>query len=119
MAVVDLIWLGFIAKPMYEQAIGHLMAEKPNIAAAISFYAIFPMGLMIFAVLPEATDTEWQKTAVLGALFGFFTYMTYDLTNLATLKNYPYNLALIDIFWGTFVSAVAASAGKFVFNRFA
>ena len=119
MLIIDLIWLGFIAKPMYQQGIGHLMAEKPNIAAAICFYALFPVGLMVFAILPEAANADWQRTAMLGALFGFFTYATYDLTNLATLKNYPLKLALIDMFWGTMVSAVAASAGKLAINRFA
>lgn len=118
MLMIDLVWLGFIAKPIYQQGIGHLMAAKPNIAAAIFFYALFPVGLMIFAILPETASTSWQRTAMLGALFGFFTYATYDLTNLATLKNYPLKLALIDMFWGTLVSAIAASAGKLAFNRF-
>ena len=117
MVVIDMVWLGFIAKPMYQAGIGHLMAEKPNIAAAISFYALFPVGLMIFAILPESANSEWQRTALLGALFGFFTYATYDLTNLATLKSYPLQLALIDILWGSLVSAVAATAGKLVLNR--
>lgn len=115
MVVIDLIWLGLIAKPMYQQGIGHLMAEKPNIAAAICFYALFPVGLMIFAILPGA---GWQHTALLAALFGFFTYATYDLTNLATLKNYPLKLALVDIIWGSLVSTVSATAGKLVFNQY-
>jgi uncharacterized membrane protein len=119
MLIIDLIWLGFIAKPMYQQGIGHLMAAKPNIAAAISFYLIFPIGLMVFAILPESANTNWQRTAILGALFGFFTYATYDLTNLTTLKNYPLKLALIDMFWGTLVSAIAATAGKMVMDSFA
>lgn len=118
MVVIDLIWLGLIAKPMYQQGIGHLMAEKPNIAAAICFYALFPVGLMVFAILPEAAKAGWQQTALLAALFGFFTYATYDLTNLATLKNYPVKLALVDIFWGTLVSAVSAIAGKLVFDQY-
>lgn len=117
MVVIDMVWLGVIAKPMYQAGIGHLMAEKPNIAAAISFYALFPVGLMIFAILPEAANAGWQRTALLGALFGFFTYATYDLTNLATLKNYPLQLALIDILWGSIVSAIAASAGRWMLNK--
>ncbi len=118
MIVIDLIWLGVIAKPLYQQGIGHLMAEQPNIAAAVAFYALFPVGLMVFAITPQAAMEGWQKSAMLGAMFGFFTYATYDLTNLATLKNYPFSLALIDMFWGTLVSATAACAGKLVFNRF-
>lgn len=118
MVIIDLIWLGLIAKPMYQQGIGHLMAEKPNIAAAIAFYALFPVGLMIFAILPGAASAGWQHTALLAALFGFFTYATYDLSNLATLKNYPLKLALVDIIWGSLVSAVSATAGKLVFNQY-
>ena len=118
MVVIDLIWLGLIAKPMYQQGIGHLMAEKPNIAAAIAFYATFPVGLMIFAILPDAASAGWQHTALLGALFGFFTYATYDLSNLATLKNYPLKLALVDIIWGSLVSTLSATAGKVVFNQY-
>jgi uncharacterized membrane protein len=118
MIVIDLIWLGVIAKPLYQQGIGHLMTDKPNIAAAVTFYLLFPAGLMVFAVTPQVAMEGWQKTAWLGAMFGFFSYATYDLTNLATLKNYPLSLALIDMAWGTMVSAVAASAGRLVFNRF-
>jgi uncharacterized membrane protein len=117
MVVIDLIWLGFIAKPMYQAGIGHLMTDKPNLVAAFCFYALFPMGLMIFAILPESASTDWQRTAWLAAMFGFFAYATYDLTNLATLKNFPLQLALVDMFWGSLVSAVAASAGKWVMGR--
>jgi uncharacterized membrane protein len=118
MIVIDLVWLGLIAKPLYQQGIGQLMTDQPNIAAAVAFYLLFPVGVMVFAITPQAAMEGWQKSAMLGALFGFFTYATYDLTNLATLKNYPVSLALIDMFWGTLVSATAACAGKLVFNRF-
>jgi uncharacterized membrane protein len=118
MIVIDLIWLGIIAKPLYQQGIGHLMTDQPNLVAAAAFYLLFPLGLMVFAITPQVAMAGWQKTAWLGAMFGFFAYATYDLTNLATLKNYPLSLALIDMAWGTMVSAVAASAGKLVFNRF-
>ena len=117
MVIIDLVWLGFIAKPMYQAGIGHLMTDKPNLVAAFFFYALFPIGLMIFAILPESGSTAWQRTALQAALFGFFAYATYDLTNLATLKNYPLQLALVDMLWGSLVSAVAATAGKFVFDR--
>jgi uncharacterized membrane protein len=117
MVIIDLVWLGFVAKPMYQAGIGHLMTDKPNLVAAFCFYALFPIGLMIFAILPEAASTTWQRTAWLAALFGFFAYATYDLTNLATLKDYPLQLALVDMLWGSLVSAVAASAGRYVFSR--
>ena len=117
MLVIDLVWLGFIAKPMYQAGIGHLMTDKPNLIAAFFFYALFPIGLMVFAILPESASTSWQRTAWLAAMFGFFAYATYDLSNLATLKNYPLQLALVDMLWGSLLSAVAATAGKFAFNR--
>ena len=116
MVAIDLLWLGVIAKPWYQQGIGHLMASEPKLAAAAVFYLLFPLGLMVFAVIPGLSDAGLGKTALLGALFGFFAYATYDLTNLATLRNWPLGLALMDMAWGTGVSAVAALAGKFAAN---
>ncbi len=117
MLVIDMIWLGVIAKPWYQAGMGHLMAPSPNLVAAALFYAMFPVGLMLFAVMSQAATPGVYKAALWGAAFGFFTYATYDLTNLATLKDYPLGLAVLDIAWGTCVSAVAAAAGKFVYAR--
>lgn len=119
MIAIDLVWLGVIAKPLYRDGIGHLMTESPNIPAAVLFYLMFPVGLMIFAVVPTAGSPEWTTTLIAGALFGLFTYATYDLTNLATLKGWPIWLAALDIAWGTLVSAVAASAGRWAMGWFA
>ena len=116
MLALDMLWLGVIAKPLYQQGIGHLMAEKPVIPIAALFYALYPVGLMIFAVAPHAA-AEWHRGLLAGALFGFFAYATYDLTNLATLKNWPLGLALLDIAWGSAVSAVAAAAGRAAYVR--
>lgn len=116
---LDLLWLGVIAKPFYRHGIGHLMADRPNVPAAILFYAIFAFGLMVFAVLPSASNAEWSKTLLMAALFGFISYATYDLTNLATLRNWPISVSLLDMTWGTVVSVVSAAAGKFALNRFA
>ncbi len=118
MLAIDMIWLGYIAKPWYQAGIGHLMSPAPNWAAVAVFYTMFPVGLMLFAVIPQAATEGFLKVALWGAAFGFFTFATYDLTNLAILKNYPLQLAVIDMAWGTCVSAVAAIAGKAVFNRF-
>ena len=112
MVALDMLWLVVIAKTLYQQEIGHLMAEKAIVPVAVLFYAVYALGLVIFAVAPHAENTGWGKTLVMGALFGFFAYATYDLTNLATLRDWPVRLTLIDIAWGTFVSAVAATAGK-------
>lgn len=116
MIVIDLIWLGVIAKPIYRDGIGHLMADGPNISAAVLFYLLFPVGLMIFAVVPNAASPEWMKTMIAGALFGMFAYATYDLTNLATLKGWPVGLAALDTAWGTLLSSVAAAGGKWAWN---
>ena len=117
MLAIDLLWIGVIAKPLYQSGIGHLMAAQPNLVAALLFYLLFPAGLMLFAVLPTA-GSGWGRTLVTGALFGFFAYATYDLTNLATLKGWPLGLSLIDMAWGSLVSAVASAAGRAALDRF-
>ena len=109
---LDLLWLGFIAKAVYRQAIGHLMAERPRLGAALAFYALYPAGLMVFAVMPNAEDPGWGPVLWTGALFGFFAYATYDLSNLATLRNWPVGLTGVDMAWGTLLSAAAAAGGK-------
>ena len=118
MVVLDMLWLGFIAKPIYQQGIGHLMAERPNVPVAMLFYAVYGVGLLVFAVLPHAADVGWAKTALSAALFGFFAYATYDLSNLATLKGWPVGVSLVDMAWGSAVSAVSGMAGKAALDRF-
>ena len=118
MLALDLLWLGVIAKPIYQRGIGHLMAEQPNIIAAAVFYAVFALGLTIFAVSPSGPSAGWAKTAGTAALFGFFAYATYNLTNLATLRGWPVGLALLDMAWGTGISAVAALAGRAALEHF-
>jgi uncharacterized membrane protein len=119
MVALDLLWLGLIAKPYYQQSIGHLLASQPKVAAAGLFYAVYPIGLMVFAVAPFRQSIGWTDTAVHAAMFGAFAYATYDLTNLATLRDWPLGLSLLDLAWGTLVSALAATAGKFALDRFA
>lgn len=116
MLIIDALWLGVIAKSMYANAMGSLMSPSPNLWAAAAFYLLFPLGLLIFAVLPQAGSPVY-KAALMGALFGFFAYSTYDLTNLAVIRDWPLNLTFIDIAWGTAVSAVAATAGKLTLDR--
>lgn len=119
MVALDMIWLGFVAKSFYQEGIGHLMAEKPVVPVAVAFYVMYAIGLVFFAVVANEASTGYGKTVLHGALFGFFAYATYDLTNLATLKNWPVGLALLDMAWGTVVSAVSAVAGKAALDRFA
>lgn len=115
MVALDMLWLGAIAQSLYRDGIGHLMAEQANVPVAVLFYALYPLGVVIFAVAPSG-GASWGKTLGMAALFGFFAYATYDLTNLATLKQWPLSLSLIDLAWGTTVSALAASAGKAAMN---
>lgn len=109
---LDLLWLGVIAKQFYRQGIGHLMGPSPLPRVALLFYLLFAAGVVVFAVVPHEGGAGWADTLLMGALFGFFAYATYDLTNLATLRDWPLGLSLIDMGWGTLVSAVSAGAGK-------
>lgn len=111
---LDFLWLGFIAKGYYQSQIGALLLEKPNLAVAALFYALYIVGVLIFAVLPALDAGHWGKALLYGALFGFFAYATYDLTNLATLKGWSPGIALLDLGWGTVVTGLAATAGYLV-----
>ena len=110
--LVDMLWLRVIASAWYAQGLGHLMAASPNLFAAGIFYLVFPAGLLIFAVLP-AESAALPRAVAMGALFGFFAYATYDLSNLATLKGWPVTITLLDIAWGSALSGLSAGAGKF------
>ena len=119
MVGLDMLWLGVIAKPIYQSGIGHLMADQPNVPVAVLFYALYGLGLVVFAVLPAGPAPGWAKTVGMAALFGFFAYATYDLTNLATLKQWPIGLSVMDMAWGTCISAAAAAGGKALMDRVA
>ena len=127
MLVLDVVWLGFIAKSFYRDGIGHLMADSPNLVAGGAFYLLYPAGVLLFAVIPAAwsgglaapADIPWSRAVLAGALFGFFAYATYDLSNLATLRDWPLRLALVDIVWGTALTAASAAAGRWALGRMA
>lgn len=99
--VIDLLWLGLVARNFYQKHLGFIMAPNVNWAAAIIFYLLFILGLLIFAVVPGLQADSLGRALLLGALFGFFTYATYDLTNLATLKDWPLIVTVVDMIWGT------------------
>ncbi|MDM0004624.1 DUF2177 family protein [Variovorax sp. J22G73] len=109
--VIDMIWLGVIAKGMYQEAMGDLMSPNPRLAFAAVFYLAYPIGLLVFAIVPGLAAQGVMRAALMGGLFGLFCYATYDLTNLAVIRNWPLALSFIDIAWGTVVSGVAAAAG--------
>lgn len=102
---IDLLWLGVVARNFYRSRLGDLLKDPVNWPAAIIFYLLFIVGLVIFAVKPGLEASSWMKVLTTGALFGFFTYMTYDLTNLATLKDWPFPIVVVDIIWGIVLSA--------------
>ena len=109
--VIDFVWLGLIAKDFYRREIGSLLLDNFNMAAAMGFYMLFVVGILIFAVLPAVQAGSWKTALIYGALFGFFTYATYDMTNLATLKGWSVSVVIVDIVWGAFLTGIAALAG--------
>ena len=117
MLALDALWIGVLAKAMYQDGIGHLMAPRANVAAAVAFYLVYLSGVMFFAVVPSEAGGS-LKAAALGAAFGFVAYATYDLTNMATLKDWPLGVTLADLCWGTFITATTAAAGKWALDRF-
>jgi uncharacterized membrane protein len=110
----DMAWLGTMANRIYRPTLGDMMLSSPNLPAAVAFYLIYPIGLLIFVVLPSLKSESLGQAALSGALFGFFTYMTYDLTNQATLKNWTLQLSVIDIGWGTVLGAISATAACWI-----
>jgi len=114
--VIDLIWLGVIAKKLYDKYLGYILAAKVNWAAALIFYGLFIIGLVYFAVNPAVNDASALTAIISGGLFGFFCYATYDLTNLATLKGWPLKITVIDLLWGTFIGASSATLGYLLFT---
>jgi uncharacterized membrane protein len=111
---LDFIWLGFVAKGYYQSQVGALLLDKPNLPVAALFYGLYIVGVLIFAVLPALDEGAWGKALLNGALFGFFAYATYDLTNLATLKGWSAGIAMLDLAWGAAVTGLSATAGFLV-----
>jgi uncharacterized membrane protein len=104
---LDMTWLTVLAKDFYRQQLGALMAPKLNLYAAAGFYLVYCAGLVFFAVKPAMASGDWTDAALCGAAFGFVAYATYDLTNLATLRDWPIALTFVDLAWGTIASSVA------------
>lgn len=111
-----MIWLLVITKNFYSEEIGHLMAEKALLIPAFIFYLLFVIGVLIFAVIPGYEAQSISKTLMLSALFGLITYATYDLTNLATLRDWPIKVTIIDMIWGTTIASITGVAGYYIAN---
>lgn len=105
---LDAVWLSTMGQRLYRPAIGHLMREGFAWQPALAFYLLYVLGLVVFAVLPGCASARARVAAWRGALFGLIAYATYDLTNQATLRDWPWTVTLIDLCWGTLVSAIAA-----------
>lgn len=112
--VIDIIWLGVVAKGFYQKNLKYILSPNVNWTAAIIFYLIYIAGILIFAVLPAVAKDSLRHAAVWGALFGFFTYATYDLTNLALLKDWPIIIVIVDILWGVVLCSAVATLSFFV-----
>ena len=115
---IDMVWLGLIARGFYQQHLGFLLRSSPNWTAAIIFYLLFVLGIVVFVITPGLQAGSAKKVLLLGALFGIITYATYDLTNLATVKNWPLIVTVVDIAWGcvlaTSVGFVGYLAGRWL-----
>ncbi len=112
--VLDFIWLSLSVGPIYRKELGNLLLDQPNLAVAAGFYLVYVLGLVI--LVSEPAEGNVGKALWMAALFGLVAYGTYDLTNLATLRGFTPTVAIIDMAWGTFVTAVSAAGGVFVVN---
>lgn len=107
--VIDMLWLGVVARRFYRRQLGHLMRRDVNWAAAVTFYAIFVAGLVVFVIEPAVAAGSWTDAVVRGGFFGLVTYATFDLTALATLRDWPLQMTLVDIAWGIVLAASVAT----------
>jgi uncharacterized membrane protein len=114
---IDMLWLGLVAKNFYSQQIGFLMKSNINWVAAIIFYLIFVVGLVLFVISPAIEKQSWTHALIFGALFGLITYATYDLTNLATLKDWPLLVTVVDLIWGTVLAASVSVISFFIASK--
>jgi uncharacterized membrane protein len=112
-AGLDAIWLTTTNATLYRPTLGQLLATSPRLAPAILFYVIYLVGVVVFAVAPAIRSRRWRDATIMGALLGFFCYATYDLTNQATLVVWATKITVLDLCWGTFLTASGATAGYF------
>jgi len=114
---IDMLWLGIVAKNFYAKQIGHLMKTDINWVAAIIFYLIFIVGLVVFVITPAVEKGSWTHALIFGALFGLVCYATYDLTNLAVAKNWPLLVTIVDLIWGAVLAASVSTITYFIAHK--
>jgi len=115
--VIDMVWLVLVAKKFYQEQIGFLMKPGINWLVAIIFYFLFIAGLVIFVISPAVEKHSWVHALIFGALFGLITYATYDLTNLATLKDWPLLVTVVDLIWGTVLASSISLITYLIANK--
>jgi len=115
--VIDMAWLVLVAKKFYQEQIGFLMKPDINWVAAIIFYLLFIIGLVTFVISPAVEKKSWLNAILFGALFGLITYATYDLTNLATIKDWPFLVTIVDLIWGSVLAASISGITYFVAGK--
>ena len=115
---IDFVWLNFVAQKFYNAQMDDLLKESFNMPVAAGFYLVYIVGIVIFAINPALKSGAWTTALIYGALFGFFCYVTYDLTNLSTMKGFPPLVAVVDIAWGTFITGVSATLGFYLTQLF-
>jgi uncharacterized membrane protein len=119
MFVIDIIWIGGVAKPFYQKHLGYLFAEKFKVVPIVLFYLIYLFGLMVFVVAPAlAGSMPLGRAVLMAALLGLVAYSTYDLTNHGLVRDWPWIVTIVDMAWGTFltalVAAIAISVGRLI-----
>ena len=116
--VLDIIWLAFISRALYSKHLSYLMAPKVNFVAAIVFYIIFVLGMMYFVINPALAKGDWVAALLPGIFFGFIAYSTYDLTNLATIRDWPLIITVVDLIWGSFLGGATSTISYFIIKAF-
>lgn len=116
--LADMVWLGTMVSRLYRPVLGDLLLLEVNLYPAIVFYLLYPIGLVIFAIVPALKSGNITMALLFGAMFGFFTYGTYDLTNQATLRNWSTTLSIADMAWGTFLGGISAAWATWIVSRF-
>lgn len=115
---LDMIWLGVVAKNFYRQKLSFIFTGEVNWTAALVFYAIYVLGILYFAVYPGLLSGNWKLVCINGSILGLLCYATYDLTNLATIKQWPFKVVWVDILWGTLLTGSVALLSYFIVSYF-
>ena len=115
---IDMVWLLVLSKKLYSEKLGYLMAEKPNLIVALVFYIIFAAGILFFVIQPALLLGSWKYALFAGMFFGLVTYGTYDLTNQATIKDWPAIITIVDLIWGSFVTGCTAFISFYIITKF-